>query len=224
MKTSLVIPVHNESLRLSKVIEEIRAINNKIDIIVDANQNHKSMKYNHWSWETALNVARELEELDVYFLEEFLPVRDFEGLRDLAAAVRIPISGGEHLTNFHEFKQHILADTYDILQPDITLGDIGITGTRKIADFANAHGKVIAPHVCGLGSFALNFHSMLHAVVTVENCPIIEYPYDPPILTDESQQMMLKEPVTLNPDGTVSPPNRPGIGVEIDEEAWARYA
>ena len=120
--------------------------------------------------------------------------------------------------------QHVLSDTYDILQPDVTLGDIGITGTRKIADFAASYGKTIVPHVCGLGSFAFNFHAMLHAVAAVENCPLIEYPYDPPILTDESQQMILKEPVTLASDGTVSPPDRPGIGVEIDEEVWARFA
>ncbi len=207
------------------VVSAVRkSVGDKIDIIVDANQNHISMAYDFWSLETALDMARELEDLGVLFLEEPLAVRDFEGLRKLAAAVKIPISGGEHCANFYKFKEHVDADTYDILQPDVTLGDIGITGTRKIANYAGAQGKSIVPHVCGLGSFSVNFHAMLQAVVTVENCPLIEYPYDPPLLTDESQQMILKEPVTLNSDGTVSPPDKPGIGVEIDEEVWARYA
>ncbi len=206
------------------VVQAVRkAAGDDLMIIVDANQNHKSINYHHWSRQTALNMARELQDLDVYFLEEPLPRRDFDGLAELAASVEMPIAGGEHACNVHEFKEHILRDTYDILQPDVILGDIGITGTRKIAVIADCFGKQIVPHVCGLGSFALNFPAMLQAVATIENCPMIEYPFDPPILTVETQQLILREPLIIDKSGQVSLPDKPGIGVEIDEDRLSRY-
>ena len=205
-----------------KVVQAVRAaVGEDFRIIVDANQNHKSTRYNHWSRETALSMARQLQELGVYFLEEPLPRHDLEGLAQLAAAVEIPIAGGEHATNIFELREHILRGAYDILQPDVTLGDMGISGTKKLSIVAGYHGRQVVPHVSGLGSFALNFPSMLQVASTLDNCPILEYPFDPPILTVEIEQRILKTPLLVEKDGCVVVPTGPGIGVEIDEKAVA---
>jgi L-alanine-DL-glutamate epimerase-like enolase superfamily enzyme len=58
----------------------------------------------------------------------------------------------------------------------------------------------------------------LHAVATIENCPMLEYPYDPPILTDVNQQLILKEPIFIEKDGYLKVPDNPGLGVEIKED------
>lgn len=201
-----------------KVVETVRkAVGDQFRIVVDANQNHRSMVYAHWSRATALWMARELQRLGVYFLEEPLPRKDVAGLAELARAVEIPIAGGEHASDICEFREHLLAGSYDILQPDVILGDIGISGARKLAILADYFGREIVPHVCGLGSFALNLPAMLNAVCTVSNCPMLEYPFDPPILTVETQQAILKEPLLVDNEGMVAVPERPGIGVEIDE-------
>jgi L-alanine-DL-glutamate epimerase-like enolase superfamily enzyme len=55
-------------------------------------------------------------------------------------------------------------------------------------------------------------------MVTVENCPMVEYPYDPPILTAETTQVLVKEPIMVEQDGCVRIPDGPGLGIEIDEE------
>lgn len=55
-------------------------------------------------------------------------------------------------------------------------------------------------------------------MATVENCPVVEYPYDPPILTANTTQTIVKEPILIDKNGFVSIPDKPGIGVEIDEE------
>ena len=61
------------------VVEAVRkAAGDDLTIVVDANQNHASPGYCHWTRRTALKMARELDSLNVYFLEEPLPMRDVE--------------------------------------------------------------------------------------------------------------------------------------------------
>jgi L-alanine-DL-glutamate epimerase-like enolase superfamily enzyme len=107
---------------------------------------------------------------------------------------------------------------YDILQPDIRLGDFGITGLRKTAFMADLYSRQVVPHVSSTGNVALSLPATLQAVATFQNCPMVEYPYDPPLLT-ENQQAILKQPITIDSDGYLPIPSRPGIGIElIDEE------
>lgn len=201
-----------------KVIKAVRdAVGDDLIILVDANQNNRSLSYNYWSRKTALWMAKELDKLDVYFLEEPLARRDVEGLAELAASVEMLIAGGEHSANIYEFKEHILKGSFDVLQPDVRLGDIGITGIRKIAIVADYFNKILIPHVSSAGGVALGLPATLQAVATIENCPMIEYPFDPPLLTAENQQLILKEPVLIDKEGFLKVPEKPGIGVEIDE-------
>ena len=54
-------------------------------------------------------------------------------------------------------------------------------------------------------------------------CPFLEYPIDPPAMTVETQQMILKDPILIDGEGYVQIPSKPGIGVEIDEERIAEH-
>jgi L-alanine-DL-glutamate epimerase-like enolase superfamily enzyme len=68
------------------VVEAVRdAVSDGIIILVDANQNNPSYGYNFWPRRTALKMARELDKLNVYYLEEPLPRKDVEGLAEIAA-------------------------------------------------------------------------------------------------------------------------------------------
>ena len=57
----------------------------------------------------------------------------------------------------------------------------------------------------------------LQAMATVDNCPMVEFPYDPPILIPETMQTLLAKPIWIDTDGAIEVPNQPGIGIEIDE-------
>ena len=205
------------------VIEAVRsAVGDTVEILVDANQNNSSEVYNFWSRQTAQQVARELDLLNVYFLEEPLPRNDVEGLAEISASVDMFIAGGEHTPVVADFKSHILAGSYDILQPDITLaGNFGITGLREISSVADFFGKLVIPHVTGNGNFFITLAATLQAMATVDNCPMVEFPYDPPILTPDTMQTLLAEPIWIDKDGSVEVPNKPGIGIEIDEDRLA---
>jgi L-alanine-DL-glutamate epimerase-like enolase superfamily enzyme len=54
--------------------------------------------------------------------------------------------------------------------------------------------------------------------------PYLEFPYDPPGWTPERRDFMLASPVSVGPDGLVSVPDAPGLGVVLDEDAVAFYA
>jgi D-galactarolactone cycloisomerase len=209
-------PDPRDDLAVVKAVRD--AVGEDVKILVDANQNNRSMNYNFWSRKTALWMAKELDRLNVYFLEEPLARRDVEGLAELAASVDMFIAGGEHSANIYEFKEHVVRGAYDILQPDLLLGDIGISGIRKIAVMADYFGRMVVPHVCSAGSVALSLPAALHAVATIENCPMLEYPFDPPLLTAENQQLILKDALTIEKDGCLKVPDRPGLGIELDED------
>jgi len=201
------------------VIQSVReAVGDDLMILVDANQNNRSVSYNYWSRKTAIQMAKALDKLDVFFLEEPLPRRDREGLAEIAQSVDMFIAGGEHSTNIYEFHDHLITGAYDIIQPDIRLGDFGITGLRKTAFMADLYSRQVVPHVSSTGNVALSLPATLQAVATFQNCPMVEYPYDPPLLT-ENQQAIIKQPISIDSDGYLPIPDRPGIGIElVDEE------
>ena len=208
-----------------RVVQAVReAVGPDMKILVDANQNHTSWNYENWSRRTARIVAQQLEELDVYWLEEPLPRADMEGLAELRQLVDVHIAGAEHAANVDEFAQALAAGAYDILQPDVILGNIGITGIRRTAILAQAHGVLIAPHVCGNGSMGLLLAATLQALGTVGNCPVVEYPFDPPGLSTETLQSLITEPILIDEQGYLPIPNRPGIGVAIDEDFVGEYS
>ena len=210
-------PDHRDDLAMVEAVRN--AVGDEIMILVDANQNNKSEGYKYWSRGTSLWMAEKLEELKVYYMEEPLPRADVEGLKAIADSVDMFIAGGEHSPTIYDFKEHAVKGAYDILQPDVALtGNIGITGLRKVAIMADYFGRLVVPHVLSNCHFPLAMAATLQAMATVENCPVVEFPYDPPILAADTIQTIVKEPIMVDQDGFVRIPNKPGIGMEIDEE------
>ncbi len=199
------------------------AVGYDMEIMVDANQNNVAPSYNYWPKKTAMEMARELDALGVYWLEEPLPRADQEGLAAISASVDMYIAGGEHAANIYEFRDALFAGAYDIVQPDVILGNIGISGIRKISVMADSVGRMVVPHVCGGGNNGIYLAATLQALGTISNCPFVEYTLDPPALIPEVLHLILKEPILIDEEGFVQIPQKPGIGVEINEEAIAEY-
>jgi L-alanine-DL-glutamate epimerase-like enolase superfamily enzyme len=205
-------------------VEAVRqAAGDDLLILVDCNQNNPSREYRFWSRRTSLKMARALEALNVYVMEEPRPRIDVEGLAEIAAQVDMLISGGEHSPTVYDFKEHVLRGAFDVLQPDVQLGgNIGITGIRKVAALADYFGRTVIPHVMSGAHFPLCMAATLHAMAAVSNCPLVEFPYDPPILVPETTQAVLREPFRVEADGCVPVPHMPGLGVELDESTLER--
>ncbi len=102
---------HHEDVREDiKVVEAVRgAIGDKMEIMVDGNQAWKC--HGMWSvsgFEEGRKVARELEKLGVYWLEEPLHHADYDNLARLREMTDIRIAGGEMNRRWHDFRD--LAD------------------------------------------------------------------------------------------------------------------
>jgi D-galactarolactone cycloisomerase len=194
-----------------------RALGDGFVILTDANQAQQPGTIHPddgpvWTYERAVQTARELEGLGVYWLEEPLDRYDFDGLKRLCAAVDLPIAGGENNRGMHEFRTMIEQDVYDVLQPEAMVSGT-MTTLRKIAALGEVHRKPVAPHHGG-GGLGLAAH--LHLACAIPNGTYFELLQDPGCMTADEFQWYLAEPLRIDPNGDILAPDRPGLGVEPD--------
>src|SRR4051812_2314173 len=218
--------LHDWTVRadLAQVEGVRKAMGDEFVILVDANQAQQpGGQYPEvgpvWSYERALQTARGLQELGVFWLEEPLERYDFDGLRRLCAAVDILIAGGENNRGLHELRWLIEQDIVDVLQPEAMVGET-MSGLRKIAALGELHHKLVAPHHGG-GGLGLAAH--LHLACALPNSTYFEMLCEPPSVTTDVFQWYLAEPLRVNADGDIVAPSGPGLGVEPDPEKVARY-
>jgi L-alanine-DL-glutamate epimerase-like enolase superfamily enzyme len=100
-----------------------------------------------------------------------------------------------------------------------------MTGAKKVAQIAESVGKMVVPHVALGPNKCLHLAASLQVAATLPEwvCPYVEYIREPPALTVKTQQFLIKEPMLFGKDGCVPVPQKPGIGVEINEEVLNKY-
>src|SRR5437773_2370088 len=104
-----------------------------------------------WDYHTALTVARSLEKHQAYWLEEPFDRNDFFSPARLAREVDIPITGGEAYQGLNAYRECLVNNSYDILQPDGIIAG-GILTVYKIAALAQGFRKPVVMHgTMGLG-------------------------------------------------------------------------
>lgn len=201
-----------------------RAMGDDFTILVDANQAQlpgtpQPEEGPIWTYERALQTARELQRLGVFWLEEPLSRYDFEGLRKLCAAVELNIAGGENNRGMDEFRWLVEQDVYDVIQPESMVSET-MSSLRKVCALAEFHRKLVAPHHGG-GGIGLVAH--LHLACGVPNSTYFEMLCEPPVMTTDDFQWYLEEPVRVDADGNIAAPSGPGLGVQPNMELVAKY-
>jgi L-alanine-DL-glutamate epimerase-like enolase superfamily enzyme len=197
------------------LVRQVRdAVGDDFEIAVDAN-----MSYDR---RTALRVARQLEELDVAWLEEPILARSLtQYIEDhswLADRVSLRLSGGESLFTRFEFIELLERRTFDILQPDATSVG-GISEAKRVADMAAAWNLTCVPHIACSSGTGVALAAGLHLVLACVNAPLVEFdPYGGP-----GWDGLLVEPIEVR-DGHLSAPDAPGLGIELSPDAYERFA
>jgi len=207
---------------MKKDIECVRvvreAVGDTMDIMVDANQGwpiNGIGSWPRWDLKRAMQTARAFEELNVRWLEEPLYKHDYDGLAALRKYTTVPIAGGEFNTDLHEFRDLTARGCLDIVQPDITLSG-GIMMAKKVAAMAESYNMQFSPHTWTNG---IGLAASLHVMAGVPNCPICEYPIEPPGWVPSARDFMLTEPILQDGKGFVKVPQKPGLGVELNMDA-----
>ncbi|RXK50256.1 mandelate racemase/muconate lactonizing enzyme family protein [Halorientalis pallida] len=197
-----------------EIVRKVRDAYPELPLMVDANKGwavRVMADERQWSFREALAFARGLEEVgNVRWLEEPLPRHDYEGYARLREAVDVPIAGGEFNDGIHHFREFVRQGSLDILQPDAALAT-GIKRADEVAAMARQHGLEYVPHTWtnGIG-FVANLH-----VMVANDSPWCEFPMEPPWTPDVRD--FLLEATVDHEDGVVTPPEGPGLGVEVDE-------
>ena len=159
----------------------------------------------------AVRVAKEIEPYYPFWLEEPIRPENFDAMKKLADHVNIPLASGECNYTKYEFRDLINIQALDIIQPDICVCG-GIMEMKKIAAMAEAQYMVVAPHnpMSPLAT-AVN----VHFAASTPNFLILEYRAP----DAGAYKDVLKEPLMVK-DGYLDIPNKPGWGVELNEEAF----
>lgn len=172
-----------------------------IEIMADA--------YMGWDFNYAKKMCRRLEPYNLAWIEEpFIP-DDLTSYAKLRHETSIPISGGEHEYTRFGFMDIVEKQAMDILQPDLRRCG-GFTEGKKIAALAQAAGLTVIPHAYGV--------THIHFALAHSNVPMVEYfplPVWDSLPSSETEPIFIGEPQPTN--GRVSVPQRPGLGVQINE-------
>ena len=201
--------------KIDQVLERVQAIQDatdgKLDIAVDLHGRvHKSM---------ARILMKELEPFRLMFVEEPVLVENREAFMELRRHSTIPIATGERNYTRWDFKQMLQDGSVDILQPDVSHAG-GIWELRKIAAMAEAYDVAVAPH-CPLGPIALA--ACLQVDFCTINAAIQEQSLNIHYNTDVDILDYLKDPAVFRyKDGYAHILEKPGLGVDVDEEAVRR--
>ena len=158
----------------------------------------------------AMRMAKEIEPYHPMWLEEPIRPENVDAMRKLAEHVEIPLASGECNYMKHEFRPILQAQCLDFVQPDVCVCG-GLLELKKIAAMAEAHYVRVAPHN-PMGPVATMVN--VHFAASTPNFFILEYHPD-----DEGPRKdILKEPLLVK-DGYFPLPAKPGLGVELNEEA-----
>ena len=159
----------------------------------------------------ALELAEAVKPYRPFFFEEPLRPENIEAMGKLKQQLPIPLATGEMLYTKYEFRDLIAADAVDILQPDLVLCG-GLLEGKKIAAMAEANYLTVAPH-SPLGP--LSTAVAAHFAASTGNFLILEYRLD----SEGPNRKLLREPLKYE-DGYVLIPETPGLGVELNEQAF----
>ena len=160
---------------------------------------------NGWSLQTAIRMADKLAEYDIYWLEEPILADEIDNLAKLARETSIPIAVGENHYTKWEFKELMERGAVEIVQADVGKCG-GVTEFIKIAAMADAYGLPVCPHHTEYIDAPL--------VAAIPNGLFHEYIRE----CFEPMREIFLDPIKPE-HGEVSPSNKPGFGIELNNAA-----
>ncbi len=176
----------------------------------------------------AIQLAKELEPLKLFFLEDPLPLEQLSWFRRLREQTSTPLAEGELFNNCQEWKRLITEQLIDFIRVHISqIG--GITPARKLQIFAEQFGVQVAWH--GPGDMSPLAHAAnIHIDLAAQNLGVQEWSgIEPPNYV--IQELKGKKGALLDvfpglPEfrgGYVYPNEKPGLGVDLVESEAAKY-
>ncbi len=165
--------------------------------------------HSHFDVELAVAVARRLDPQNLSWYEEPVPPQRVEDTKVIRAAISQPMAGGEVLFGMEGFAPLCREHAVDVIMPDVKHCG-GLLEARRIAALAELHDVLVSPHN-PTGPVATAASVQLCA--SMSNFDILEYQWN-----EVPWRGDLVDPPEQFRDGHISVPDRPGFGVELNED------
>jgi galactonate dehydratase len=183
-----------------------KAIGPKRDLLIDV--------HSHLDLDRGLQLARRMEYLNLFWLEEVTPAKPVELLARINQEAKMPTAGGEAIYGVKGFFPYIAAKAVDIAMPDVKYCG-GMLELKKIAALCEAAGVPVAPH--GPASPVGNV-AAAHVCATMPNFHILEFSYG-----EVPWRAELIDPPESLDKGNINLSRRPGLGITLNEKTLAKY-
>jgi L-alanine-DL-glutamate epimerase-like enolase superfamily enzyme len=195
--------VHND-IELIKTAR--KAAGDKVEIMIDIGKRYRLKE--------SIYVAKALEQLNIYWLEEPLPAEDYEGYRRLSEATTMRIATGEEESGRLAFARLIKETHIDVVQPDMSRCG-GLTEAKKIATLTADNNILCVPHAFKTGVLVA---ASIHFIAATPNAPFLEFS-----VTESGIRKELLANPFVQKDGYVDVPQRPGLGIELNPDVIRKY-
>ena len=194
-------------------VEALRAhVGPDVRILLDG---HMGFRHgpDRWDLPTTQAMLKALEPFSVFFFEEPLPYTDPHAYAELRKSTTVRVAGGESLATVEEFARFAEAGSFDVAQPDAAW--LSLTDFVEVGRMFGEQGAQVASHAWGAGGAVMQ---NVHAAFATPNTLILELPPAAgPLHTEvwgDSLRMV---------DGTILPPDAPGLGIALGDELKAKY-
>ncbi len=201
-------------MELQRMYDQIAAVREavgpNVDICVDM--------HGRYDAPTAQAVAKLLEPLKLMWLEEPIPAENAEAYKLITESTSTPICAGENHYLAHGFRRLLEIGAVDIVMPDLQKAG-GLGEGQRIANLANLYYTPFAPHM--VASF-LGAMASAHVCASVPNFLILEW--QSYFHTDPMFKEIVKYEGEWVKNSFITVSEKPGIGVDINEDAMKKYA
>lgn len=204
--------LHGDDAQVIEVVTAVReAVGPDMALMVD-------VQYAFDSVDRALRSAEALADLDIFFLETPLWADDLAGYAELQRRSPVRIAQGEWLATRHEFAA--LIDTgIAVVQPDV--GRVGgITEARRVCDMAAEADRIVVPHAWKTG---ISIAVAAHMAMATPHMPFFEF-LPAELCESRLRKELTNDELVFGSDGTLAPPRRPGLGIDLDRDALEEFA
>jgi len=211
----------NEAVDRVRMIRE--AVGDDVDLCLEL---HRRLKPGE-----AIAFAQAVEKYHPFFLEDPTTPDNFDSMALIANKTSVPIATGERIHTIQEFQMLLSRNAMSYARTSVCVCG-GITGARKIAAIAEAHGVQIVPHN---PLSPISTAACIQVAVAVENLAILELPDHETIsaterftssdvnLQDTFKQSDMVTWVPKAQDGFIPVPERVGIGIDLIEDIELKY-
>ena len=166
----------------------------------------------HWTFSagSAKRLAKEIEDLDVWWLEDPVPPENHDVQREVTQHTTTPIGAGENVYRKHGHRRLLEEQAVDVVAPDLPKVG-GMRETRKIADMADTYYVPVAMHNV---SSPVGTMASAHVATAIPNSLAVEFhSYELEWWDD------LYEGAPIIEDGRIEIPEEPGLGLTLDMDA-----